>query len=78
MNAREADHAKMRHKSSAVTALMCVALVLFLIQLWLITIALEEHLAARHHLALPTSLASGFCFVLNLAVLKYLYDVDRK
>ena len=66
-------------RAQAVTMLMVfVLLLLLLLQLWLITIALEEYLAARSDLALPTFLASGFCFVLNLILLKYLYGIDRR
>ena len=39
--------------------------------------ALEEYLAAHTALAIPTFAASGFCFLINLWLLKYLYDIDR-
>ncbi|HXG24047.1 MAG TPA: DUF6755 family protein [Chthonomonadales bacterium] len=78
MTRKEPPFADMEHRSQAITTIMLLVLVLFVIQLWLITIALEEYLAARHTLAVSTFLASGFCFLSNLGLLKYLYDVDRK
>ena len=57
--------------------LMILVMVILLIQLWLVTIALEEYLAAHTALAIPTFAASGFCFLINLWLLKYLYDIDR-
>ncbi len=65
-------------RSQAIVTLMVMVLVIFLIQLWLITIALEDFLAAQFRLAVPTFLASGGCFLVNLWLLKYLYDVDRQ
>ena len=58
--------------------IMLGVMVVLLIQLWLITIALESYLAANMTLAVPTFLASGFCFALNLWLLKGLYGLDQK
>ena len=70
--------AKLEQKSHGILTLMVMAMLLLLVQLWLITIALEEYLAARHDLAIPTFAASGFCFLLNLWLLRILYQIDRK
>jgi hypothetical protein len=69
--------ARLGQKSQAVATFMVMVMVIFLAQLWLITIALEAYLAADGRVAVPTFLASGFCFLLNLWLLKYLYDVDK-
>jgi uncharacterized membrane protein (DUF485 family) len=69
--------AKLELRSQAVSTLMAIILVVLLIQLWLLTIALEDFLAARTRLAIPTFAASGFCFLLNLWLLRYLYVLDR-
>lgn len=69
--------ARLEQKIQGVQALLIVVLLVLLIQLWLITIALEEYLAARNHLATPTFLASLACFGFNLWLLKYLRDLDR-
>jgi hypothetical protein len=69
--------ARLEQKTRAVSVLTVVILLILLIQIWLVTIALEEYLAARDSLAVGTFLASGVCFLLNLGLLKYLYDLDR-
>ncbi|MCC6729703.1 MAG: hypothetical protein IT208_10240 [Chthonomonadales bacterium] len=77
MTTGDSRHRDLERRTAPVTMLMmCVLLVLF-IQLWLVTIALEEHLAAHSSLAVPTFLASGGCFLLNLWLLRYLYRVER-
>lgn len=74
----EGRRAWWERRSQAMVVLLCFALVIFLIQLWLITIALEEHLAERSALAWPTFAASGACFLVNLVLLRYVNDLDRK
>lgn len=69
---------KWLQRTQLISMLMIFVLVLLLIQLWLVTIALEEFLGAKSSLALPTFLASLGCFGLNLWVLKYVNDIDRK
>jgi hypothetical protein len=61
-----------------VMTLLILVMVILLIQLWLLSIALEEYMAAQSALAFPTFAASGVCFLVNLWLLKYLYDMDRK
>lgn len=70
--------ADMEQRVQSIMTLMALVLVVLLIQLWLLTIALEEYMAAKTSLAVPTFAASGLCFLLNLVLLRYLYDVDRK
>ncbi len=70
--------AEQEQRSQGVITLMIMVMVIFLIQLWLLNIALEEYMAAHSKLAMPTFLASCFCFALNLFLLRYLYDLDRK
>ncbi|NDD30216.1 MAG: hypothetical protein EB084_18320 [Proteobacteria bacterium] len=65
------------HRGQSMQAVLLVVLVVFLVQLWLITIALESYLAARTGYAVPTFVASGACFAVNLWLLKELLDVDR-
>lgn len=70
--------AKLEQRTQGIMTLMVLILAVLLIQLWLLTIALEEFMAARHALALPTFGASGFCLLLNLWMLRYLYALDKK
>ncbi|HLV78734.1 MAG TPA: DUF6755 family protein [Chthonomonadaceae bacterium] len=70
--------AKLEQRTQGVMALMVLILAVLLIQLWLLTIALEEFMAAHTALALPTFGASAFCFLLNLWMLRYLVTLDKK
>ena len=69
--------ARTEQKAQSVLPLMIGAMVLLLLQIWLITIALESYLAANTTEAVPTFAASVFCFLLNLWLLRYLYRVDH-
>ena len=70
--------AKQEQKMAGMLSVMLMVMLVLLIQLWLLNIAMEAYLAAHIGLAVPTFLASLFCFALNLAALKYLYVIDRK
>lgn len=70
--------AKLEQRVQGVMTLMVMVMLILLVQLWLLTIALEEFMAAQHTLALPTFLASVACFLLNLWLLRYLYALDKK
>ena len=69
---------KLGQKTQAVSSLMVMALVILLIQLWLLTVALEEFMAAKSALAIPTFGASGFCFIVNLVLLRTLSKIDKR
>lgn len=70
--------AKQEQQMSGVLTVMILVMLVLLIQLWLLNIAVEAYLAADTGLAVPTFLASLFCFALNLAALKYLYVLDNQ
>lgn len=69
---------RLEQRSHSILMLLVLVLVLLVIQLWLLTVALEESLAASFTLAWPTFIASGALFLGNLYVLRYLYYVDRQ
>ena len=70
--------AKLEQATQNITTLMALVMLTLLIQLWLLNVALEEYMAAQNSLAVPTFLASCACFLVNLALLKYLYDIDNR
>jgi hypothetical protein len=70
--------ALLEQRSQSVLTLMIMALVILLIQLWLLTISLEDFMAARSTLAIPTFAASAFCLLINLWLLHYLNRLDKK
>ena len=78
MSQKESLQAQLEQRSQNILTLMALVIVILLIQFWLLSIALEEYMAAQSALALPTFTASGICFGINLWLLKYLYDIDKK
>lgn len=69
--------ARLEQRTQAIATLMVFVLVVLLLQLWLLTAALDERLSGQGSLAIPTWIASGGCFLANLWLLKCLCDVDR-
>lgn len=69
--------ARREQKTSGMLALMTSVMLVLFLQLWLLNIAIEAYLAAHTGLAVPTFLASLFCFALNLAALRYLNIIDK-
>jgi hypothetical protein len=70
--------AKLEQRAQSVMTLLILVIAVLLIQLWLLSIALEEFMASQSGLAIPTFAASCACLIVNLFLLKYLNDVDRK
>ena len=64
-------------RTQAITLVMVFVLVLLLLQLWLLTAAMDEFLAGRGSLALPTFLASCITFGINLWLLRYVNRIDK-
>ena len=67
---------RLKQRTESVTCLLAGVLLVLILQLWLITVALEAHLAADASVAVPTFAASLICFMVNLGLLRYLYQID--
>ena len=63
-------------RTQAISVLMIFVIVLLLIQLWLLTISMEQFLGGDNRLALPTFLASLGCLGVNLWLLRYVNGID--
>ena len=71
------EQVKLERRATGMTSILAGVLMVLIIQLWLINIALEAHLAANPTVAIPTFLASLVCFGVNLGLLAFLYRLDR-
>jgi hypothetical protein len=60
------------------TALLILVGTAVVVQLWLVTAAMEALLAHEYHVLTPLALGSLVLFGLNGALLKFLYDFDRR
>ena len=68
---------RLKQRTESITGLLIGVLLVLILQLWLITVALEAHLAADASVAVPTFAASIVCFLISLGLLRYLYQIDR-
>jgi len=66
-----------KQQLTAIDTSLAFILLLFAAQVWLLTAAVEADLAGNHGIGLPSLLASGFCFLLNTRLLKYILDLDK-
>ena len=70
--------ASLEQWSQNIMTILVMVMVILLIQFWLLSIALEEFMAAENALALPTFAASCVCLAINIWLLKYVRDIDKK
>jgi len=65
-------------KMTIVYGILCVALVLVVLQLWLLTATMNAYLGGDVRVILPAAIASLVCFLLNVGLLWYLYAMDKR
>ena len=65
-------------KLTIVYGILCIALVLVVLQLWLLTATMNAYLGGDSRVVRPAAIASLICFLLNLGLLRYLYAMDRR
>lgn len=78
MTHKNSTAARTAQRVHPVTPLMAIIAAILLIQIWSITLAVEEHFTARAQMAWAGFGASLFCVAVNLCLLKYLYALVRK
>lgn len=64
-------------KTMIVYGILSIALILVMLQLWLLTATMNAYLGGDQSIIWPAALASLICFALNLGLLKYLYAIER-
>jgi hypothetical protein len=67
-----------RQGTTLFTALLILVGTAVVVQLWLVTAAMEALLAHEYHVLTPLAAGSLLLFLLNVALLKLLYDFDRR
>jgi hypothetical protein len=70
--------AEPRRGTTLFTALLIVVGTAVVMQLWLLTAAMDALLAQEYGLLLPLTLGSFLLFALNAALLKFVFDFDRR
>lgn len=59
-----------------VSAMLLFAVLIAVLQLWLLTASTNAYLGGDTQIALPAALVSLVCFALNLGLLRYLYRLE--
>ena len=60
-----------------VNGIMVFAILIVVLQLWLLTATMNAYLGGDTTILLPAALASAFCFALNIGLLWYLNRLTR-
>lgn len=60
-----------------VYGILSVVLVLVILQLWLLTATMNAFLGGDEGVVWPAAIASLVCFLLNLGLLRYLYNLEK-
>ncbi len=60
-----------------VQGIVSLVLVIDVLQLWLLTATMNSFLGGDAGVPLPAAIFSLVCLLLNLGLLKFLYDLDR-
>ena len=60
-----------------VYGILCIVLVIDVLQLWLLTATMNAYLGGDEGVVWPAAGASAVCLLLNLGLLRYLYNIER-
>ncbi|MFZ0687925.1 MAG: DUF6755 family protein [Terriglobales bacterium] len=61
---------------TAIAGAMSLITVLLIVQIWLLSAALESYLGGNHHTALPAAIFSGVMFLICLGLYSFVDRVD--
>jgi hypothetical protein len=62
---------------TAIDAVMALAVILLVVQMWLLTATLDAYLAGHLETALPAAIASGALFAACVALYRFVVRIDR-
>ena len=63
---------------TAIAGAMALIAILLIVQIWLLSAALESFLAGNHHSALPAAIFSGVMFLTCLGLYLFVDQVDSE
>ncbi len=64
-------------RSTIVTGIMVIVLLLVILQLWLFMATMEAYLGGNNNIIVPGLIASVVCLLLNFGLFHYLRNLDR-
>jgi hypothetical protein len=64
-------------RTTIVYGMLAFILILVILQLWLLTATMNAFLGGDEAVIWPAAVASLFCLLLNVGLLRYLYYIER-
>ena len=65
-------------RTTIVYGMLAFVIILVILQLWLLTATMNAWLGGDETIIWPAAIASAFCLLLNLGLLRYLYRMERE
>jgi hypothetical protein len=64
-------------RTTVIYGIFCIVLLLDVLQLWLLTGTMDAYLGGEEQVILPAAMVSLGCFLLNLGLLWYVYQIEK-
>jgi hypothetical protein len=64
-------------RATIVNGMLAFVLMLIVLQLWLLTATMNAYLGRDQSVIWPAAVASLLCLLLNIGLLRYLYQIER-
>jgi Family of unknown function (DUF6755) len=64
-------------RATIVNGMLAFVLMLVVLQLWLLSATMNAYLGGDESVIWPAAAASAACLLLNLGLLRYLYQIER-
>ena len=64
-------------RATIVNGMLAFVLMLIVMQLWLLTATMNAYLGGDQSVIWPAAVASLLCLLLNVGLLRYLYQIER-
>ena len=68
----------LQQKLTIVSGILAIVGVIVILQLWLLTATMNASLGGEETVILPAAIASAVCVALNIGLLRYLYQMERR
>ena len=68
----------LQQKLTIVDGILAIVAIIVILQLWLLTATMNASLGGEETVILPAAIASAVCVALNIGLLRYLYQMERR
>lgn len=67
-----------QQKLTIVDGILAITAIIVILQLWLLTATMNAFLSGDESAIVPAAIASAVCVALNVGLLRYLYQMERR